>query len=92
MALPGREAASGGPARTVRTQLSKNGERNRLRGLLGRDVDMRQRFGKLTPPMPLAAAISRCFQHSWFGFVLVFAWKIGLFITTVQPVPANDSF
>src|SRR5437899_6330623 len=53
---------------------------------------MRRRFGKLTPPMSLAAVIARCFQRPWFVLALVSAWKLGLFVTTVQPVPANDRF
>ena len=42
--------------------------------------------------MPLSSAIERCFQRPWFVFALVFAWKIALFVATVQPVPANDSY
>src|ERR1044071_5904433 len=42
--------------------------------------------------MPLPSAIARGFQIPWFMFALVFGWKILLFVTTLQPVPANDSY
>ena len=42
--------------------------------------------------MPLSSAIAKCFARPWFVFALVFAWKIALFVTTFQPVPANDAY
>lgn len=42
--------------------------------------------------MSLSSAIAKYFQRPWFVFALVFAWKIALLVTTLQPVPANDSF
>jgi hypothetical protein len=42
--------------------------------------------------MPLSSAIAKSFQRPWFVFAFVFAWKITLFVATVQPVPANDSY
>jgi hypothetical protein len=35
----------------------------------------------------------RLFQNcAWLVFALVFAWKVGLFAISVQPIPANDSY
>lgn len=42
--------------------------------------------------MPLSSAIAKCFARPWFVFAFVFAWKIALFVTTFQPVPANDAY
>jgi hypothetical protein len=31
-------------------------------------------------------------KYAWLVFALVFAWKVGLFIVSMQPVPANDAY
>lgn len=42
--------------------------------------------------MRVANATSAMWRIPWLVFGLVFAWKIGLLIWTVQPVPGNDAF
>src|SRR5262245_57456626 len=36
--------------------------------------------------------LNRCCSGSRWVFAAVFAWKVLLFLLSVQPIPANDSF
>src|SRR6185312_9551969 len=31
-------------------------------------------------------------KYAWLVFALVFAWKVALFVISVQPIPANDGY